>query len=459
MLERAALGRANAPGVSVLRILLIAQAFPPFNASGAVRVGKLARFLVDRGHDIRVLTAAPLPYPRTLPEEIPSDRIIVTRSLDPFALLARRSAASGRGAVPSRSLVGEGVRGRVVRWAGALFAVPEPQVGWYPFALAAGGRLLREWQADVIYASALPFTAHLVARSLAKAAATPWVAEFRDPFAGNPYSNLPGWRFPVDRWIERRTLSSAAACVTVSEPMAATLRERHRKRTIVVLNGYDERAAAQPAVEREASAGPVTILYTGLIYPGRRDPAPLFDAIASLGERGREVRVEFYGQDLRGVAESAARHGVSDRVHVGGVIPHADAVAAQRRADLLLLLLWDDRREFGVYTGKLFEYVGAGRPIFAIGSDSGVAADLLRTRGLGVAARGAEAIAAVLARFIDEKRATGRVAAPDPGAKAGLSRAEQFLHLESLLGDVADAAVARPAAVATRPGRVDARQS
>ena len=40
-----------------MKILLISFRFPPYNSVGAVRVSKLARFLMDHGHDIRVLTA------------------------------------------------------------------------------------------------------------------------------------------------------------------------------------------------------------------------------------------------------------------------------------------------------------------------------------------------------------------------------------------------------------------
>jgi hypothetical protein len=43
--------------------------------------------------------------------------------------------------------------------------------------------------------------------------------------------------------------------------------------------------------------------------------------------------------------------------------------------DVLLLLLWNDPRERGVYTGKLFEYLGARRPILGIGPADNVAAD------------------------------------------------------------------------------------
>jgi glycosyltransferase involved in cell wall biosynthesis len=397
----------------------------------------LATFLLARGHDVRVLTAAPLQYPRTLPIDIPPDRIITTQSADPFALLARsRAMQKSRNESVGQSLVGSGWLGWVLRWVGACVAIPEAQIGWYPFAVAAGSRLMAEWTPDVIYASALPFTAHVVAARLARQVNVPWVAEFRDHFAGNPYSNLPAWRDPIDRWVERRVLATASACVTVSQPMADTLCARYAKPTVVVLNGFDGRNPAAPA-HRDGEA-PLRILYTGVIYPGRRDPSPLFAAIAALGTAAKEMKVDFYGQDLRTVKELARHYGVSDQVYLGGSIAHADSLAQQQTADVLLLLLWSDPREVGVYTGKLFEYIGSGRPILAVGGEQGVAADLIRSRKLGVVASEPDAIAEALRAWLEEKRATRGVAPVSSEAKAGLSREEQFGKLDNLLKDLVE---------------------
>ena len=228
-------------------------------------------------------------------------------------------------------------------------------------------------------------------------------------------------------------VASAAACVTVSEPMAETLRARHRKPAIVVLNGFDAAERPQPADGSRDQDHALHIVYTGLIYPGRRDPAALFAAVTSLGALGGQVKMTFYGQDLRGVTAAAERYGVAANVHVCSAIPYRESLAVQRRADVLLLLLWNDPREAGVYTGKLFEYVGAGRPILAVGSAAGGAADLIRSRGLGVAVADAEHIADALRAWIAQKDRSGSVAAPPDSARVGLSRREQFERVDALL--------------------------
>ncbi|MFX8778194.1 glycosyltransferase, partial [Acinetobacter baumannii] len=68
----------------------------------------------------------------------------------------------------------------------------------------------------------------------------PWIAEYRDLFAGNPYSDRPGWRRSLDHRIEKATLSTAAAVVAVTPHAADELRRVHHKPTYVVMNGFDE---------------------------------------------------------------------------------------------------------------------------------------------------------------------------------------------------------------------------
>ncbi len=65
-----------------MKILLISFHFPPENAIGAVRVGKLAKYLVENGHEVRVLTREFLQPATTLPVEIDDLYIIRTKWFD-----------------------------------------------------------------------------------------------------------------------------------------------------------------------------------------------------------------------------------------------------------------------------------------------------------------------------------------------------------------------------------------
>ncbi len=438
MHERDPLVADDACGVRVVKLLLLAHAFAPHNASGSVRAVKLAEFFRESGYDLRVITAAPLAYPRTLSARVPETCVVTTRWLDVFAPLeaARRLVPGAGGAGAGGASAGAGgasLAQRLVRFYRATVGMPDGQLGWIPFALAAGRTLGRDWRPDLVYSTALPFSSHVVAARLARRFGCPWVAEYRDFFADNPYQDTPAWRGAIDRRLEAAVMRSAAASVTISPPMADELARRHARPSVSVPNGYDPEDFAAADAPAPFDPEMLTILYTGIIYPGRRDPSPLFAALAGLApdERAR-IELRFHGQDLRGVAEMARRHGVEDRVRVGAAVPYRTSLAWQKQADALLLLLWNDPREQGVCPAKLFEYAGAGRPVLSLGYSGGVAAELIRTRGLGHVGSDIGAITAALRAWLAQKRAGG-VAAPSQDARAGLSRREQFNRLRDFL--------------------------
>src|SRR5690606_23851967 len=120
--------------------------------------------------------------------------------------------------------------------------LPDGQIGWLPWALAAGRRVVRDWRPHLIFATARPFTGLLAAAQLSRVdGGTPFVAELRDLWAGNPYDDVPPWRLRIDAALERHVLTRAAGLVTISETLAADLRRRYGKPVVVVMNGYDPR--------------------------------------------------------------------------------------------------------------------------------------------------------------------------------------------------------------------------
>jgi glycosyltransferase involved in cell wall biosynthesis len=98
--------------------------------------------------------------------------------------------------------------------------------------------------------------------------------------------------------------------------------------------------------------------------------------------------------------------GLEDCVVWRGYVPHRDAIEAMREATVLVLIKHVEPRFRGLIPGKLYEYMGAGRPILALVPDS-EAADLVRDLGWGEVAPpdDPEAIAAALLRLLERHRA------------------------------------------------------
>jgi glycosyltransferase involved in cell wall biosynthesis len=420
-----------------MKVLLVTYWFPPANTMAAIRMGKLAKFLHETGHDVRVL-AARSPEDPSLPVEVPEDRIIrtpywdVDRIFDPVVNALRRlvwrlprpRTTKGKSALPettpsvARPPVVTGLR----RHYYAMIQVPDSHVGWLGYAVRAGRELFKSWRPEIVVASAPPFTCLVIARRLAHALGIPWVAEFRDIWVDNPYNTDPLWRQRIDRVIERRMLKSASGIVTVTPIWSGVLEQQYGLPVATILNGYaEEDLVTPPPPERSTT---VSIVYTGAIYPGYRDPSPLFAAIALLGDKRDCVEVVFYGPAAGDVIPLAERHGVADRVVIRPRVSYRQSLTIQAAADVLLLLQWNNVKDEGNIPGKFFEYIGARRPILLHGYENGIMARMIRERGLGVVSNDPSGLVEHLRRWIAE-RPEGIPAIPVSGGQ-GLSRPDQY---------------------------------
>lgn len=464
-----------------MRILIVSFVFPPHNIIGAVRVGKTAKYLWRDGHDVRVLAGKDLDIDPSLGLEIPSENVIYTRWTDvdrPYqALLSARNRVKDRLALNrSHTRLEE----PVAAWSGSGFGsvgpqserrrlswrlrllytdlihLPDSAVGWRRHALKAGAELASRWRPDVILASGAPWTSLVVARDLAEQIGVPWVAELRDLWSANHTTFVSEWRKrTVDSWYEARVLRSASALVTVSEPLAIKLRARYASQSVdVILNGFDEEdyashesddgelpfesGSVDTPTESTATDTVLRLVYTGEI---NRDMLPLLEGIRLLGEEGSHVRLEIIGPQSADVQVRYAK--IAESFGFGGncvwvpPVSHAQASRLQRNADVLVLLMHESPADAGVYTGKLFEYVGARRPILLAGATSGVAADLIRERGIGYAESLPEGIANRIRGWIREKRERGVVAAPTGASIDDLSRRSQTRRYAAILKRVA----------------------
>jgi glycosyltransferase involved in cell wall biosynthesis len=130
--------------------------------------------------------------------------------------------------------------------------------------------------------------------------------------------------------------------------------------------------------------------------------------------------------------------GLAERVRLRDYVPHADAVAAMRAADVLVLIKHVEPRFRGLVPGKLYEYMGAGRPILALVPES-EAAEIVRDLGWGEVAAPDDpgAIAAALLRLLEHKRAGTLDAAYARRGREGFERPAQARSMAALLDAVA----------------------
>jgi hypothetical protein len=223
---------------------------------------------------------------------------------------------------------------------------------------------------------------HVIGSVLSRWTDIPWVADYRDLWTNNHGVVYPRWVDKLECVLEKWVLKPADVLTTVSEALAAHLRILHNKQVEVVTNGFDEDDFDQPVTLLK----PFTITYTGQADLKVLNPSPLFAAMTQLQADGfitpETFSVRFFGPS-RGPTLSALaeQHGVAPYVRVEGSIPYAESLRRQKESTALLMLNWSGRPAEGILSSKLFEYLGAGRPILAVGPrDPGVSAILAETQ-------------------------------------------------------------------------------
>lgn len=369
------------------KVLIVSHPFPPTGGGGVQRVSKFVKYLPRFGWNPVVLSARPEYYPlrdESLLRDIPPDvRVERTFSLEPgrgALAVSAKTSAPGRAGGP----IGWMIRASI----GWLF-VPDKSIGWVPFAVRAGRRLLAEERPDVVFATGNPFSSFLVPYLLR---GVPYVLDFRDAWTLEPYRRrYPPWRERLEERLESKVLGRAASAVMATPPMAEAYAGRYPElsgKLRIVTNGYDEDDfSGVPA----RGGGRYTFLHSGSLYRAFRKPDAFLRAYRRALERKPEMvngsRLLFVGSTPEGMQDLVAGLSLEGNVSILGYMPHREALEHLLGADALVLLCGTDRME---QSGKVFEYMRAGKPVIAVAREDGAAAQVVRECGGGAVVGGCD---------------------------------------------------------------------
>ncbi len=106
----------------------------------------------------------------------------------------------------------------------------------------------------------------------------------------------------------------------------------------------------------------------------------LLDENPSLSE---QLELNFTGRSHADCREAVKKNGLQRIVYFNDYVPHHEAIRAMRRSAALLFIIPRAKGNEGILTGKLFDYLAAGRPFLAIGPTGGDAAKILLETNAG----------------------------------------------------------------------------
>jgi hypothetical protein len=406
-------------GNKMNKALLISYYFPPDNTIAAVRIGKFAKYLPEFGWEPLILTVDNHSgIAKTLPVEIDESKIIRTPYYavnELFSRSMKKGASSGNAASPKTAALSGSITSKIVKICEPVFQLPVIEklffdpMGWYKPAVKAGLEIIKSNNIKVLFSSYGPSLPHIIAARLHRETGLPWVADYRDDWIDEYRKHPQPLHFFDQRW-EKHTLKTCNAIVSHNQPLATILETSHHRHPTIIPNGFD-----QTDFEDIVPLTPeFTITYTGYIYPGKRDPSPVFQALAEARHEGRitpeALKLRFYGQNVSEfITPLMLKYHVEDFVVVGGNVPYKESLTKQMESTILLLLSWNDLRDAGTLTGKIYEYLGAHRPVLALAYPNGEIDKLLQKSGCGIVANDPAEIKRIIVTWFDEFRRTGRI--------------------------------------------------
>jgi hypothetical protein len=212
----------------------------------------------------------------------------------------------------------------------------------------------------------------------------------------------------------------------------------------VIANGYDEerfREVETAASKRPAGEAPTVLVHSGLLYPSERDPRAFFGAVAALRRDGTisastlqiVLRATGFDEEYRPMLRA---QGIEDVIRIEPAVDYRSALAEMLSADGLLLFQASNCNH--QIPAKLYEYLRARRPIFAMTDSTGDTARVLAAAEIDtvVPLDSQDQIAGGLRRFLDAVRG-GSAPMAGPEAIRQLSRRARAGELAALLHTVA----------------------
>ena len=127
----------------------------------------------------------------------------------------------------------------------------------------------------------LPFAAFQIADKLKQVGIVKRnVLDFRDLWTDSHLFMIFSFQI-FERKMEKKLCRNADMITVVSEPLAEVLRLKYNN-VFTIMNAFDLDDLKQISSEKYFNNNKINIVYTGSIYPGHRDPTPLFEAMYQL---------------------------------------------------------------------------------------------------------------------------------------------------------------------------------
>lgn len=370
------------------KVLLFSYAFPPMQVQMTPAVIKPMAAIASLGYEVDVLCAD------SFSPHLPLDTSLVSYAEKVFPRVHRLNPPKG-------------FRGRIQRRSRVLSCIPDLMTvlhqSAYEYLMDVD---LTRYEAVMTWS---PFHSinPVMVRVKKQRKNVRWIAQFSDPWAGNPLE-VNRLAKLWNSFHEPRTVAAADFIVHSSayslDLMLKEGRCRYRNKAMVLPHVYNDELYPD---RRKADNECITMRYVGVLY-GRRTPEPLFAALNALFARRKElqgkIRVELIGlTPPEMLSTPEARALPEGTVLTIPSVNYLRSLELMYDADVLLLIEANVRQNLFL-PSKLTDYLGANRPIVGLVPPGGSEDAMIGLKGWYARPADINGISIALERAIEHLR-------------------------------------------------------
>jgi glycosyltransferase involved in cell wall biosynthesis len=372
------------------KVLIVTYYWPPSGGAGVQRWLKFSKYLPEFGWEPIILTVDPeyAAYPVTDPslkEDLPLALSVHTTPATNYFKIYNKDQTR----IPSAGFansIDNSFKGKILRFIRGNFFIPDPRRGWNKYAIQKACELIETEGIKNIITTSPPHSSQLIGLKIKKKyPKINWIADLRDPWTDIFYYKQFYPTF-ISKWIDQRyetgVLKETDKIITVGASLKKLFQLKVKeieKKTEVITNGYDE----DDFPGSISSDPPIfTITYVGTlsdIYP----VDGFLKALTGFKRKGNEFVLRFIGSVSQSQKDLILTVTGESNCEFISYVNHSAAIGFMLKTTALLLIIPDHQSNKSILTGKLFEYIAAGKPVICLGPSDGDAAEIIRNCGHG----------------------------------------------------------------------------
>ncbi|WP_333601339.1 glycosyltransferase family 4 protein [Flavobacterium sp.] len=373
------------------KLLIITYYWPPAGGPGVQRWLKFVKYLPDFHVQPIVYIPENPTYPiidTGLASEVSEQAIILKNKItEPYGFAAffskNKTKKISSGIIPNQKK--QSFLEKTLLWVRGNIFIPDARFLWVKPSVNYLKKYIEENNIDTIVTSGPPHSLHLIGLQLKKELNVKWFADFRDPWTTIGYHKalkLSAYAEKKHKTLEREVLNTADTIIVTSKTTKTEFEAITAQPIEVITNGYDvEKVDKQPLDEK------FTLAHIGS-FLSERNPRILWKALQELIKENAAFKNDFclklMGATSQEVLDTISEFKLNHYVENLGYVSHQEAVAHQRKSQVLLLIEIDSEDTKSIIPGKLFEYMVSERPIIAIGPEGSDFAEIITSTNTGV---------------------------------------------------------------------------